>query len=54
MQCACCPLMLPPRSRLQSMRWRDLFDMVIVNARKPDFFNYNMSLWVWPLASTQV
>jgi hypothetical protein len=26
------------------MRWRDLFDMVIVNARKPDFFNYNMSL----------
>jgi hypothetical protein len=29
---------------LQGMRWRDLFDMVIVNARKPDFFNYNMSL----------
>lgn len=28
------------------MRWRDLFDMVIVMARKPDFFNYNMSLWV--------
>ena len=27
------------------MRWRDLFDMVIVMARKPDFFNYNMSLY---------
>lgn len=25
--------------------WRDLFDMVIVMARKPDFFNYNMSLY---------
>ncbi|KAK9819835.1 hypothetical protein WJX72_002959 [[Myrmecia] bisecta] len=25
--------------------WRDLFDMVIVQARKPDFFNYNMSLY---------
>jgi len=27
------------------MAWRDLFDMVIVMARKPDFFNYNMSLY---------
>lgn len=34
----------------QGMRWRDLFDMVIVNARKPDFFNYQMSLYeVWQL-----
>ena len=29
---------------VQGMKWRDLFDMVIVMARKPDFFNYNMSL----------
>ncbi|KAL6763622.1 putative cytosolic purine 5-nucleotidase [Haematococcus lacustris] len=29
----------------QGMGWRDLFDMVIVNARKPDFFNQNMSLY---------
>lgn len=27
------------------MTWRDLFDMVIVMARKPDFFSYNMSLY---------
>ncbi|MEW5300941.1 MAG: hypothetical protein WDW36_003832 [Sanguina aurantia] len=27
------------------MTWRNLFDMVIVQARKPDFFNYNMSLY---------
>lgn len=27
------------------MKWRDLFDMVLVNARKPDFFNYQMSLY---------
>ncbi|CAD7698278.1 unnamed protein product [Ostreobium quekettii] len=27
------------------MKWRDLFDMVIVQARKPDFFTYNMSLY---------
>ncbi|GFH06129.1 uncharacterized protein HaLaN_00708, partial [Haematococcus lacustris] len=30
---------------LMGMGWRDLFDMVIVNARKPDFFNQNMSLY---------
>lgn len=31
---------LPP-----GMKWRDLFDMVIVQARKPDFFNHAMSLY---------
>lgn len=29
----------------EGMTWRDLFDMVIVMARKPDFFNYAMSLY---------
>ncbi|GAX76350.1 hypothetical protein CEUSTIGMA_g3796.t1 [Chlamydomonas eustigma] len=29
----------------EGMKWRDLFDMVIVMARKPDFFNYQMSLY---------
>ncbi|GAB4817883.1 hypothetical protein N2152v2_004929 [Parachlorella kessleri] len=29
----------------EGMGWRDLFDMVIVNARKPDFFNHSMSLY---------
>ncbi|CAL8467153.1 g6689 [Coccomyxa elongata] len=29
----------------EGMTWRDLFDMVIVQARKPDFFSYNMSLY---------
>jgi hypothetical protein len=28
----------------QGMTWRDLFAMVIVNARKPDFFSYQMPL----------
>lgn len=27
------------------MKWRDLFDMVIVNARKPEFFRHDMSLY---------
>lgn len=27
------------------MRWRDLFDMVIVSARKPDFFSSDQSLY---------
>ena len=42
------PSPLPPghaRFLPNGMRWRDLFDMVIVMARKPDFFNYNMSLY---------
>jgi len=25
--------------------WRDLFEMIIVNARKPDFFNHNSSMY---------
>ncbi|KAL4430736.1 hypothetical protein ABPG75_005992 [Micractinium tetrahymenae] len=29
----------------QGQTWRDLFDMVIVNARKPDFFVHSMSLY---------
>jgi len=29
----------------EGMKWRDLFDMVIVQARKPDFFTGNMSLY---------
>eukprot|EP00798_Chlamydomonas_sp_ICE-L_P002059 gene2059-18237_t len=29
----------------QGNTWRDLFDVVIVMARKPDFFNYQMSLY---------
>lgn len=29
----------------EGMVWRDLFDMVIIQARKPDFFSYNMSLY---------
>ncbi|KAL4432385.1 hypothetical protein ABPG77_001684 [Micractinium sp. CCAP 211/92] len=31
---------LPP-----GQTWRDLFDMVIINARKPDFFVHSMSLY---------
>lgn len=27
------------------MRWRDIFDLVIVNSRKPDFFRSNQSLY---------
>ncbi|EIE26811.1 HAD-superfamily hydrolase [Coccomyxa subellipsoidea C-169] len=29
----------------EGMTWRDIFDMVIVQARKPDFFSYNQSLY---------
>ncbi|EFN59339.1 hypothetical protein CHLNCDRAFT_56697 [Chlorella variabilis] len=29
----------------QGQTWRDLFDMVIVNARKPDFFTSSLSLY---------
>ena len=29
----------------KGMRWRDLFDMIIVQARKPDFFNANQTLY---------